>query len=49
MENWQHLLVYLTVAIALGYLLRKFVWPAFAKPDRDGGGKGCGNSDCGCG
>lgn len=48
-ETWQTFLVYLVVAVALGYLLRKFVWPLFAKPDGKHGGKGCGNSDCGCG
>lgn len=48
MEMIQHILVFLTFLIAVGYLITKFVWkPAFLKktPKND---KACGMSDCGC-
>ncbi|WP_445453287.1 FeoB-associated Cys-rich membrane protein [Flavobacterium sp. 25HG05S-40] len=37
----QELLVYLAVAIALGFLIRKFFWKKKSK-------KNCGDDDCGC-
>ena len=37
----QQLLVYLAVAAALAFLIRKFFWKKKSK-------KNCGNDDCGC-
>ncbi|MGC4041035.1 MAG: FeoB-associated Cys-rich membrane protein [Flavobacterium sp.] len=37
----QELLVYIALAIALGFLIRKFFWKKKSKKD-------CGNGDCGC-
>ncbi|ETN93987.1 hypothetical protein SAMN04487906_0204 [Zhouia amylolytica] len=38
----QVILVYITLAIALGYLLKKFFWP------KKQAAKSCGKNDCGC-
>ncbi len=46
--DWQHFLAYLTLAVAVGYLLYKFVWPEVSRSGKSGTSKGCGNSDCGC-
>jgi hypothetical protein len=46
--NWQHILVYLALAIAVGYLLLKFVWPEVARSRKPGSSKDCGSPDCGC-
>jgi hypothetical protein len=37
----QQVLVYLTVALALIFIIRKFFWKKKAK-------KNCGDNDCGC-
>ncbi|MGB5404513.1 FeoB-associated Cys-rich membrane protein [Robiginitalea sp.] len=44
----QHILVYLTLAISIGYLVYKFIWPEIRKPKKADPSKGCGSSDCGC-
>jgi F0F1-type ATP synthase membrane subunit b/b' len=46
--NWQPFLMYLTLALALGYLLYKFVWPEVRKSKKPDSSGGCGSSDCGC-
>ena len=47
MELLQEILVYLTLAIAAGYLIRKYLIPKrvfnSGKP-----GKACDNDECGC-
>ena len=40
--NLQTILAYLTVALAIAWLVRKFLWPT-AKKSGD-----CGDGDCGC-
>ncbi len=39
----QTVLVILTASLALGFLVRKYLWKPKAKPS-----KGCGSSGCGC-
>ena len=48
MDFIQSILVYIVLAIAVGYLVKKFVLPArlFAPGKR--GDKVCGQDDCGC-
>lgn len=48
MWSWQHILVYLVLALAVGYLLRKFVFTDSVKSGKESLGGGCGDSDCGC-
>ncbi|MDX1331995.1 MAG: FeoB-associated Cys-rich membrane protein [Robiginitalea sp.] len=48
MWSWQHILVYLTLALAVGYLLRKFVFTEVGKSKKESLGGGCGDSDCAC-
>ena len=44
MWDWQLILVYIALAFAVGYLLRKYVWT----PEKKGAGGDCGKPDCGC-
>ncbi|MBM6500019.1 MAG: FeoB-associated Cys-rich membrane protein [Flavobacterium sp.] len=39
--DFQEILVYILVIVALGFLVRKFFWKSKSK-------KNCGNGDCGC-
>lgn len=48
MWSWQHILVYLTLALAVGYLLRKFVFTDSGESKKESLGGGCGDSDCAC-
>lgn len=47
MWNWQEILVYLILALAVAYLIRKFIWNPSASKKRKLPG-GCGEEDCGC-
>ncbi len=48
MEVLQEILVFLSFAVALGYMFTKFIWkPAFLKSKKSSD-KSCGVSDCGC-
>ena len=48
MEVFQEILVFFTFALALGYMITKFIWkPAFLKPKKKSA-KSCGVTDCGC-
>lgn len=48
MVIFQEILVFITFAIALGYMITKFIWkPAFLKPKKQTT-KACGVSGCGC-
>jgi hypothetical protein len=48
MELFQHIIVFLIFAVALGYLFTKLIWmPPFLKKKRASKGS-CGSSDCGC-
>ena len=44
MELVQSILVYLALAVAIGYLVWKFLWPKRALASK----KDCGNDNCGC-
>ncbi len=44
----QPLLVYLTLAVAVGYIVRKFFWPKSLLVNKKGKSKACGQDDCGC-
>lgn len=49
----QTLLVILTFLLAVGFLVRKFVWIPIVESrsqvqTQDGGRTKCGNKDCGC-
>jgi hypothetical protein len=48
MWGWQHILMYLTLALAVGYLLRKFVFTGSRKSGKKSQGGNCGDPDCGC-
>jgi hypothetical protein len=39
--NIQQILVYITVIVAIAFLVRKFIWKPKSK-------KNCGDDDCGC-
>lgn len=44
----QEILVFIIFAIAVGYMVTKFIWkPAFLKSKKDNA-KSCGVSGCGC-
>lgn len=49
MQLAQHILVYLTLAIAVGYLVKKFLLPRSLFPSGKNKGKNCGSDGCGCG
>lgn len=45
----QEILVYITLALALGFLVKKFFLPKPAKNNKKGFAKSCGQSgNCGC-
>jgi uncharacterized membrane protein YwzB len=49
MQLLQEILVFIIFAIAVGYMITKFIWkPALLKA-RKKSDKNCGVSDCGCG
>ncbi len=49
MELLQEILVFITFAFAVGYMVTKFIWkPAFLKSSKKPE-KSCGVSGCGCG
>jgi len=49
MWDWQLILVYITLALAVGFLLRKYLWTASGTSRKKGVGGDCGSGDCGCG
>lgn len=48
MSSLQSILVYIFLAVALGYLVKKFVLPKSLFAPKGKKTKGCGDSDCGC-
>ncbi|MFS4455109.1 hypothetical protein [Maribacter sp. 2304DJ31-5] len=48
MDTLQHILVYITVAMAVGYMLKKFVLPKSLLSSKKRNTKACGQEDCGC-
>lgn len=49
MWDWQLILVYITLALAVGFLLRKYLWSASGTSRKKSAGGDCGSGDCGCG
>jgi len=45
---FQHILVYITVALAFGYLVKKFLLPKSLFAGKKRNSKACGDGDCGC-
>lgn len=48
MEILQTTLVYITVAIAMGYIVKKFFLPKTLFASKKSSSKACGQDDCGC-
>ncbi|WP_291864600.1 hypothetical protein [Maribacter sp.] len=49
MEILQNILVYLTLAVAVGFMMKKFFLPKPVKSQKKGFEKSCGQSgSCGC-
>ncbi len=44
----QNILVFITVTLAVGYLVKKFLLPKTLYASKKEKSKTCGNSDCGC-
>ncbi len=48
MEFLQPILVYITLALAVGYLIYKFLLPKSIFASKKGKKSACGQNDCGC-
>lgn len=48
MEVFQNILVYFTLAVAIGYLTKKFILPKRLFASKKTTSKSCGQTDCGC-
>ncbi|WP_299171539.1 hypothetical protein [uncultured Allomuricauda sp.] len=48
MEDFQQILVYLTLALAVGYLVWKFILPKTLVKSKKNASKACGQDGCGC-
>jgi len=48
MEILQLVLVYITLAIAVGYIVKKFFLPKALFASKKSNTKACGQDDCGC-
>ena len=48
MISFQNILVYIILAIAVGYLVKKFLLPKTLFAPNKGNSKGCGQDNCGC-
>jgi len=48
MDIFQQVLVYITLAIAIGYILKKFFLPKSLFGVNKQNSKACGQDDCGC-
>ncbi len=48
MDIVQQILVYITLAIAIGYILKKFFLPKSLFSTKKQKSKACGQDDCGC-
>jgi len=48
MDVLQNILVYITLAAAIGYIVKKFFLPKSLFANKKGTTKGCGQDDCGC-
>lgn len=48
MDILQHILVYITLAISVGYIATKFFIPKSLWSGKKSSSKACGQNDCGC-
>jgi hypothetical protein len=48
MEILQLILVYITLAISVGYVVKKFFLPKALFASKKSSAKACGQDDCGC-
>ena len=48
MAIFQHVLVYITLFIAVGYIVKKFFLPKALFVSKKSNSKACGQGDCGC-
>jgi len=48
MDILQHILVYITLAISVGYVATKFFIPKSIWSSKKSSSKTCGQNDCGC-
>ncbi len=48
MDFFQNILVYIILAVAVGYLVKKFLLPKSLFASGKGSAKSCGQDDCGC-
>ena len=48
MDFLQNILVYSILAVAVSYLVKKFLLPKSLFASNKGNAKGCGKDDCGC-
>ncbi|MDT7828677.1 hypothetical protein RQM65_08380 [Pricia sp. S334] len=48
MDILQHILVYVVLALAVGYLVKKFLLPRSLFASAKKGSNACGEDDCGC-
>jgi hypothetical protein len=48
MDILQHTLVYITLLLAIGYIVKKFFLPKSLFVNKKGNKKSCGQDDCGC-
>lgn len=48
MDVFQNILVYSILAVAVGYLVKKFLLPKSLFASDNGNAKSCGQDDCGC-
>lgn len=48
MDIVQHILMYLTLALAIGYLVWKFILPKSLISNKKKASKACGEDECGC-
>lgn len=48
MEILQSILVYITLAVAIGYIVKKYFLPKALFVSKKSNSKACGQDDCGC-
>jgi len=48
MSGIQNILVYIIVAVAIGYLVKKYFLPKTLFSSKKTNGTSCGDNDCGC-
>lgn len=48
MELFQNILVYITLVLAIGYIVKKFFLPSTVFASKKTKTKACGDGNCGC-